>query len=103
DLRGDLLPKFVAGTQLPIVVDFWAPWCGPCKVMAPVFAQAAKARPDVRFVKVDTDQAPAIASNYNIRGIPTMALFRRGDEIARASGAMPAPQLLAWIDQHIGR
>jgi thioredoxin 2 len=102
-IRGAELPHFVAGTDLPVVVDFWAEWCGPCKRMAPEFAHAAAQRPDVHFIKVDTEDGPEAAARYNIRSIPTMALFRGGREIARVSGAMPSSQLLSWIDQQLQR
>ncbi|MCC6194526.1 MAG: thioredoxin TrxC [Burkholderiales bacterium] len=93
------LVRFTSGTTLPVVADFWAEWCGPCKMMAPAFAEAAKARPQVHFVKVDTEASPQAAAHYGIRGIPTLILFRDGAEQARVSGAMPASQLLAWVDR----
>jgi thioredoxin 2 len=100
-IPGDDLARFTAGTSLPVVVDFWAEWCGPCKMMAPAFADAARARPHVHFVKVDTEASPQAAARYGIRGIPTMILFRDGAETARVSGAMPASQLLSWIDEQL--
>lgn len=99
DLTDAALPKFIALTELPVIVDFWAAWCGPCKTMAPHFANAASQLLDVRFVKVDSDAAPAASARYNIRGIPTLILFRGGKEVARQSGAMPVTQLVAWIKQ----
>jgi thioredoxin 2 len=100
-VRGAALPKFVAGTDLPVVVDFWAEWCGPCKMMAPEFAAAAAQRPRVRFVKVDTEDDPESGATYGIRSIPTMALFHGGREVARVSGAMQASRIIAWLDQHL--
>jgi thioredoxin 2 len=88
--------RFVEGTELPVLVDYWAEWCGPCKVMAPQFAAAATQLPDVRFVKVDTEASPRAGVRQRIRSIPTMVLFHRGQEIARRSGAMSAADIVAW-------
>ena len=90
---------FVSGTDLPVLVDFWAEWCGPCRAMAPQFEQAARERADVRFAKVDTDASPKTSVRHRIRSIPTLALFHRGQEVARSSGAMSARDLLQWVDR----
>jgi thioredoxin 2 len=101
-LKDVALVKFIASTELPVLVDFWASWCGPCKTMAPHFAAAARQIPEVRFVKVDSDSAPAAGAFHNIRSIPTLILFKAGAEVARQSGAVPTAQLVAWIRQHAG-
>lgn len=86
-----------AKTELPVLVDFWAPWCGPCRMMAPQFEQAAaQARGRALFVKVDTDENPKTALRYRIRSIPTLALLRAGHELKRTAGAMSAKDLLHW-------
>jgi len=89
--------NYIARTELPIVVDFWAAWCGPCKMMAPQFAAAAKQMPSVRFAKVDTEAAQQTAAQFNIRSIPTMVVFVGGREVARQSGAMSAADIVRWI------
>lgn len=89
--------RYVAHSGQPVVVDFWAGWCGPCRVMAPEFAAAAARLPDVRFAKVDTEAAPQVAGRHAIRSIPTMVLFDGGREVARRSGAMRAADIVAWL------
>ena len=93
--------RFISKNDLPVVVDFWAAWCGPCKMMAPVFSQAAaEMATQFRFAKVDTEQAQDIAARYNIRSIPTMVMFKNGKEIDRVAGAMDQSGLKQWLSAH---
>jgi thioredoxin 2 len=85
-------------SDLPLVIDFWAPWCAPCRMMAPAFAEAAQAlEPRHRLAKVNTETVPALATRYHVRSIPTLIIFRNGREIARQAGAMDAGTLRRWI------
>lgn len=94
--------RHIENSDLPVVVDFWAPWCGPCKMMAPVFAQAAaQFNTRLRLAKVNTQEIPTLASRYDIRGIPTLVIFKKGREVERLSGALSASQLTAWLQRQL--
>lgn len=93
--------RFIEGSDLPVVVDFWADWCGPCKMMAPQFSAAAQKMRTLRFAKVDTEASPQASVRFRIRSIPTMVLFKGGQEIARTSGAMSASEIERWVQSQI--
>ena len=98
ELTEQTFDPFIGRNELPVVVDFWADWCAPCKMMAPVFAQAAREQGTrVRFAKIDTDTAPGISQRYAIRSIPSLLLFRGGAEVDRTVGALDAARLRAWL------
>ena len=88
-------------SDLPILIDLWAEWCGPCKMMAPHFAEVAKKNPHVVFAKIDTEANPRLSSAFNIRSIPTLVLMNKTNEVARISGALRANQLQEWLDQQL--
>jgi len=94
--------RHVTHSEVPVLVDFWAPWCGPCKMMAPQFEQAAvRLEPRVRLAKLNTDEAQTVAGQYGIRSIPTMILFDGGQEVARQSGALMAGDIESWVNSQL--
>lgn len=102
-MRDANFEALVQHTDLPVIVDCWAEWCGPCKMFAPVFEQAAKSlEPDFRLLKLDTEANPQTAAKLGIRSIPTLIAFRKGREVGRTAGAMPLAGFVQWAKQYAG-
>jgi len=98
DLDATSFDNHVGRSDIPVVVDCWAPWCGPCRMMAPAFAQAAhQLEPRYRLAKLNTEEAQEIAARFGIRSIPTLALFKGGHEVAQQPGAMGAADIVRWV------
>ena len=101
ELNEENFSQFIAHSDLPVLIDLWAEWCGPCKMMAPHFAQVAAQNAQVIFAKIDTEKSPRLSSAFNVRSIPTLVLMNKTHEIARISGALRSTELQQWLDQQL--
>lgn len=101
ELNEQNFSQFISSSDLPIFIDLWAEWCGPCKMMAPHFEQVAKQYPNVIFAKINTEENPRLSSAFNVRSIPTLVLMNKTTELARISGALRSTELKQWLDQKL--
>lgn len=102
EMTGEQFLRALQKTDQPLVVDFWAPWCGPCKSFAPTYSKAAaQMEPNARFIKINTEIEQQIGAQFNIRSIPTLAIFKNGQEVTRVSGAMDLGGFTQWVNQNI--
>ena len=101
ELNEQNFSNFIQNSDLPILIDLWADWCGPCKMMAPHFATVAKQNPQVVFAKIDTEANPRLSSAFHVRSIPTLVMMNKSNETARISGALRAAELQQWLDQQL--
>ena len=102
NLTNENFQQHLHKNDIPVIIDFWAPWCGPCKMMGPNFEQAAQNfRAKIRFAKVNTEEQQSLGAHFNIRSIPTLILFKNGKEVDRLSGALDANQLISWLNERV--
>ena len=102
NLTTENISQHLEKNDIPIIIDFWAPWCGPCKIMGPNFEQASRNfKTQVRFAKINTEDQQSLGGHYNIRSIPTLALFKEGKEVDRVSGALDANALINWLNERV--